>query len=279
MPEPSLLLLIPAYNEETRIEPVLREFGHYFRENYHGKFQLVVVLNGCRDNTRGVVERVAQDFPAISLLDFPAPIGKGGALIEGLKLASQAEIVGYVDADGASPPHAFHALTQRLDEADCIIGSRWLPGAVLHQAQPWMRRFTSRCFHLVVQSLFWMNIQDTQCPCKVMRREAVEKIYPNLRIADLAFDVNLIVSLKRGGFTVKEVPTEWTDKIGSKVTASLFRTSLTMFLSTFRVRLVYTPFYKWLAPLRPIEAWIYKKLRAPLPRRESGPNNNRSANQ
>lgn len=277
MPEPSLLLLIPAYNEEARIEPVLREFGQYFRENYQGPFQLVVVLNGCRDNTRGVVERVAQDFPAISLLDFPAPIGKGGALIEGLKLATQAEIVGYVDADGASPPHAFHALAKRLNEADCIIGSRWLPGAVLHQAQPWMRRFTSRCFHLVVQTLFWMNIKDTQCPAKVMRTAAVKQIYPSLRIADLAFDVNLIVSLKRAGFTVKEVPTEWTDKIGSKVTSSLFRVSLTMFLSTFRVRLVYTPFYKWLAPLRPIEAWIYKKLRAPLPRREPEQNPNRSA--
>ncbi|MEK7782119.1 MAG: glycosyltransferase, partial [Verrucomicrobiota bacterium] len=82
MAEPSLLLLIPAYNEEARIEPVLREFGHYFRENYHGNFQLVVVLNGCRDNTRGVVERVANEYPSISLLDFPAPIGKGGALIE-----------------------------------------------------------------------------------------------------------------------------------------------------------------------------------------------------
>lgn len=267
--EPSLLLLIPAYNEEARIEPVLREFGHYFRDSYQGNFKLIVVLNGCRDNTRGVVEQVAKDFPAISLLDFPAPIGKGGALIEGLKLASQADIIGYVDADGASPPQAFHALAKRLNEADCIIGSRWLPGAVLHQAQPWLRRFTSRCFHLWVQSLFWMNIKDTQCPCKVMRATAVKQIYPSLCIADLAFDVNLIVSLKRAGFSVKEVPTEWTDKIGSKVTASLFRVSLTMFLSTFRVWLVYSPFYKWLSPLRPIEAWIYKKLRAPAPRRES----------
>jgi hypothetical protein len=119
-----------------------------------------------------------------------------------------------------------------------------------------------------------MNIKDTQCPAKVMRTAAVKQIYPSLRIADLAFDVNLIVSLKRAGFTVKEVPTEWTDKIGSKVTSSLFRVSLTMFLSTFRVRLVYTPFYKWLAPLRPIEAWIYKKLRAPLPRREPEPTSN-----
>ena len=267
MTEPSLLLLIPAYNEEARIEPVLREFGAYFRDHYPGKFQLVIVLNGCRDNTRGVVERVAQEFPAISLLDFPAPIGKGGALIEGLKLASQAEVIGYVDADGASPPQAFHALVKRLREADCIIGSRWLPGTVLHQAQPWLRRFTSRCFHVVVEGLFWMHIKDTQCPCKVMRRAAAEKIHSTLQIADLAFDVNLLVSLKRAGFSILEVPTEWTDKVGSKVTSSLFRSSLTMFLSVVRVRLIYSPLYKWLGPLRPLEAWLYQKLRAPQPRR------------
>src|SRR2546428_10916863 len=112
--EPSLLLLIPAYNEERRIEPVLRDFGRYFSENYSGKFQLVVVLNGCRDNTLGVVQRVAAEFPSISVLEFREAIGKGGALIEGLKLAAQAELVGYVDADGATPPHAFHDLLQRI---------------------------------------------------------------------------------------------------------------------------------------------------------------------
>jgi glycosyltransferase involved in cell wall biosynthesis len=265
--EPSLLLLIPAYNEERRIEPVLREFGQYFKEQYAGKFQLVVVLNGCRDNTLGVVQKVAADYPFIRALDFPDPIGKGGALIEGLKLAPAADLVGYVDADGASPPRAFHELVKLSDRADCVIGSRWLPGAVLHQAQPRLRRFTSRCFHLIVEMLFWMHIKDTQCPCKVIHRGAVEKIHSSLRIADLAFDVNLLYSLTHAGFSVLEVPTEWTDKIGSKVTASLFRSSLTMFLSVVRVRLIYWPWlYRWLRPLRPLEGWVYRKLRAPQPR-------------
>jgi glycosyltransferase involved in cell wall biosynthesis len=271
--EPSLLLLIPAYNEERRIEPVLRDYGRYFQDHYRGKFQLVVVLNGCRDNTRGVIERVARDFPAVSFLDFPDPIGKGGALIEGLKLASRAEAIGYVDADGATPPRAFHDLVKRLGEADCVIGSRWIPGAVLHQAQSGKRQFASRVFHAIVQGLFWMNIRDTQCGAKVMHREAVEKVHAYLRIADMAFDINLLVSLKRAGGRILEVPTEWTDQIGSKVT--LFRTSLTMFLSTFRIRLIYSPFYKWLRPLRPLEGWVYMKLRAPQPR--PGPDAQRRA--
>jgi len=134
-PAPSLLLLIPAYNEERRIKPVLLDYAQYFREHYAGKFQLVVVLNGCTDNTLGVVLEVAAQYPAVSALEFPAPIGKGGALIEGLKLAPLADLIGYVDADGATGPKAFHDLVARWEEADCVIGSCWLPGAVLHQSQ------------------------------------------------------------------------------------------------------------------------------------------------
>jgi glycosyltransferase involved in cell wall biosynthesis len=263
VPEPSLLALIPAYNEEARIEPVLRDYAHFFAKNYSGVFQLVVVLNGCKDDTLGVVQRVAKDFPSISWLDFPAPIGKGGALIEGLKLADKADLIGYVDADGATPPQAYLDLVKKVGKADCVIGSRWLPGAVIHQSQTGNRQFASRVFHFIVQTLFWMNIRDTQCGAKVMKRAVAEKVHSALRIADMAFDINLLYSIQRAGFSILEVPTEWTDKVGSKVT--LARSSLTMFLSVVRVRLIYSPFYKLLRPLRPLEAWVYGKLRAPLP--------------
>ena len=85
MPDPSLFILIPAYNEERRIEPVLREYADFFGKNYHGKFEIVVVLNGCTDDTFGVVQKVASEYPTVRVLLFPDPIGKGGALIEGLK--------------------------------------------------------------------------------------------------------------------------------------------------------------------------------------------------
>ena len=266
MPDPSLLLLIPAYNEERRIEPVLRDYAQFFGKNYSGKFQIVVVLNGCTDDTIGVVRRVAAEFLMIRALEFKEPIHKGGALIEGFKLASFGDLIGYVDADGATPPPAFLDLVKKINGADCVIGSRWLPESVIHQAQTGNRRFASRVFHFIVQLLFRLNIHDTQCGAKVIKREVVEKIHPNLRIADLAFDINLLVAVKYAGFRILEVPTEWTDKAGSKVTASLFRSSLTMLLSVIRIRLIYWPYiYKWLRPLSPLEGWIYKKLRAPKP--------------
>ena len=268
--EPSLLILIPAYNEEARIGPVLREYGRYFQTNYTGKFQVVVVLNGCRDNTVGVVREVAKEFPQVSFLDFHDPIGKGGALIEGLKLAPLADLIGYVDADGATGPVALHTLAKRLGEADCVIGSRWLPGAVLHQSQPWIRRVISRTGHFVVETLFGMRIQDTQCPCKILRRAAVEKIHSALEITDLAFDVNLLVSLHRAGLRVIEVPIEWTDKAGSKVSASLFRSSLFTFLSVLRIWLIYSRFQSLTRPLLPLQGWLYRKLQAA--RLSPGPN-------
>ena len=114
---PSLLLLIPAYNEERRIEPTLREYGHFFRRHYQGKFRLVVVLNGCQDDTLGVVNRVAQDHPEISALNFRDPIGKGGALIEGLRLAPKGDLffLHYLDV---LPPDGGDRFTQ----SECSLG-------------------------------------------------------------------------------------------------------------------------------------------------------------
>jgi glycosyltransferase involved in cell wall biosynthesis len=261
---PSVLLLIPAYNEEGRIGPVLRSYAEFFASQYDGKFQLVVVLNGCRDNTLGVVRAVAAEFPVVSWVVHDDPIGKGGALIEGLKLAPLADLIGYVDADGATEPPAFLDLVRHAKEADCVIGSRWLPGAVLHQMQSWKRRFLSRSFHAIVQLLFRMNIHDTQCSAKVMRREVVEKIHSSLCITDMAFDINLLYLIKRNGFTILEVPTVWTDKTGSKV--NLPRDPMVMLLSAIRIRWIYSPF-RGLRPLfAPMENWLYRKSRVLAPK-------------
>ena len=114
-----------------------------------------------------------------------------------------------------------------------------------------------------MQLLFRLGIRDTQCGAKVMTREVAERIRPALRIADMAFDIDLLVATRRAGYRILEVPTEWTDQAGSKV--ALFRSSLTMLLSVVRIRLVHSPFHGWLRPLRPLEDWLYDRLRAPRP--------------
>jgi glycosyltransferase involved in cell wall biosynthesis len=263
---PSVVLLIPAYNEEQRIGPVLERYATQLPAGHAGPVNIVVILNGCRDNTIGVVEAAEKRHPCISHLVFPGPIGKGGALIEGLKLAPTADLIGYVDADGATPPEAFLDLVSRASsgQVDAVIASRWLPGARITHAQPGKRQFASRLFHLFVEGFFWMGIRDTQCGAKIFRRHAIEAVHKYLCLADLAFDVNLLYSLKKAGFSIEEVPTDWHDQTGSKVVFNS-RTSLNMLLSLVRLRLLYSPIYPWLKPLRPLEKWVYQKLNAPPP--------------
>jgi glycosyltransferase involved in cell wall biosynthesis len=262
-----LMLLIPAYNEEDRISSTLLAYWESLKNNFEGAFKIVVVINGCRDRTEDVVRSVAIGRPEIAWMVFEEAIGKGGALIEGLRLAPEADLIGYVDADGATPPRAFLDLVQVCEqpEVDCSIGSRWISGSIVTQKQPNHRRFMSRCFHLMIQTLFRMGIRDTQCGAKVIKRVAVESIHDALRIADMAFDLNLLYALKRHGFRIVEHPTEWEDQLGSKV--RIGKTSLVMALSAIRLRLVYSPFYRWLRPFRPLEAWVYRKLlKSPSPR-------------
>lgn len=261
---PSVLLLVPAYNEQERIGPTLRRYAACFKAGYAGKFEIVVVVNGCRDNTLTVVQQVETKFSSIRHLVIPDRVGKGGALIEGLKLAGEADVIGYADADGATAPESLLRLVAVCREYDCAVGSRRVEGAIIHQLQPTHRIFASKVFHGIVEFLFHMGIKDTQCGAKFLRQHAALKVQDALHIADMAFDVNLLYALKRAGCSLREAPVDWTDHLGSKV--RYFRTSLVMFLSVVRLRLVYSPFYRWLRPLRPLETWIYVSLRTPPPR-------------
>lgn len=265
---PSLAVLIPAYNEEERIGRTLGDYLAHFETHYSGNWVLVVVLNGCRDKTLEVVQEAQSGNQRLDCINIREPVGKGGALIEGMRRYHHFDLVSYVDADGATSPEALLELVRKItrdSQLDVIIGSRWLKGAVLHQSQTWLRRFASRVFHFIVDIFFRLGIADTQCPAKVIRGRALGIVLPRLSVADLSFDVNLLVSADKCGFRICEVPTEWTDKEGSKVSRHLFRSSLVMFLSVFRLRLIYSPFYRMLGPFRPLEQWIYMKLGAPAP--------------
>jgi len=256
-----LLLIIPAYNEEGRIGATLEAYVACFRAAGWPALSVLVVLNGCRDRTREVVERARAGRPEINLIEFRRPIGKGGAIRAGFDRIEEADLVGFVDADMATPPEAFHQLLLPLRDYDAVIASRWLPGSQV-ECQPLRRRFASRIFHLMVQATLGLPFRDTQCGAKVLRREALLAVRRELFIADMAFDVNLLFLLRRAGFRILEHPTIWFDRRGSKV--RLVRTSLAMFLSVVRLRLIYSP----LRPLYERNQGLFRRVHDWLVRRD-----------
>lgn len=258
MQKSHITLIIPAYNEEKRIAPTLQAYAEYFDSQYGEQYDLLVVLNGCRDNTEAVVQAAEQKHPRIQHITIEEAIGKGGAIIEGFKIA-KGELVGYTDADGSTAPATMDRLfvtLARTPELSCVAGSRRMPGSVVHnRTRSLMMR--SWIFNMITRVLFWLGVRDTQCGAKVVRASMLPQIVPNLKISNMAFDVNLLVDVRRAGGQILEMPIEWSDEKNSTITAPM-RTAVGMVLSLCRLRLIYSPF-KFLYPvLSPISDALYK---------------------
>jgi glycosyltransferase involved in cell wall biosynthesis len=238
-----LSIVVPAHNEETRIGGMLDAYLPYFDRVYGSCFEIIVVLNACTDNTEAIVDRCASRYSQLRHVTVPLP-GKGRALIRGFQ-ESSGELVGFVDADGATPPEAFHALVESIGSAGAVIASRWQSTSVVSPRQPMQRRIASRCFNLVVRVLFGLRLTDTQCGAKLMRGDALKSVLPRLGVTRWAFDVDLLFQFRRAGFDVTEVPTVWCDVSGSKL--KIMRASVETLVALVRLRLLHSPLHPTVA--------------------------------
>ena len=216
-----LSIVIPAYNEENRIERTLRTYHTFFSEK-NMPFELVVVLNGCKDNTIGVVEGVRKDLGTsnIVIMDLPQA-GKGLAIKAGFAdaLTRDNDLIGFVDADMATKPDAYYDLVVNLKDNDGIIASRYMEGAKITPPRPAYKRYGSR---LVYEPLLWLlfglSYYDFQCGAKLFKRAVLQEVTPQLTVTQWAFDAELLYLCKKAGFTVIEIPTVWEDQAESKLT-------------------------------------------------------------
>jgi hypothetical protein len=174
------------------------------------------------------------------IIDTP-DAGKGLAIKLGFAdaLTRDNDAIGFVDADMATAPEAFDDLVVSLGDHDGIIASRYMPGADVYPPRPWIKRWGSRLiYESLVRLLFGLKYDDLQCGAKVFKRYVLEKVVPELKIRQWAFDVELLYLCKRNGFTIKEHPTVWHDQSGSKLT---LRSGFYMLGSIVKLRLRYSP--------------------------------------
>lgn len=234
-----LSLIIPAYNEEKRIKKTLEDYVIFLSKKLKKDFEILVVINNSTDNTLKIVQQLSKKYPQIKYKNYPQKLGKGGALIKGFGIF-KGDLIGFVDADCSTPPHAFYELVEKIDGYDGIIGSRWVKGAKITLRQPISRRIASRGFNIMVRILLGIHTKDTQCGNKLFKKEAIRKVTPELGITMWAFDIDLLHRMKKHHYKIIEIPTEWHDVAESKL--DLKRTIPEMFVSTIRLRLIHSPF-------------------------------------
>ncbi|VGO21033.1 dolichyl-phosphate beta-glucosyltransferase [Pontiella sulfatireligans] len=229
-----LSIIIPAYNEELRLPVTLEDYAGFFAGKFGDDMELIVVVNHCSDDTEGIVRKADEIYPQICVVVETARIGKGGAVELGMRQA-KGDLVGFVDADGSTPPEMFFKLSENIGDSGCIIGSRWIEGAVVSPKQSWMRRLASRILNKVfVHGMFGLNVHDSQCGAKLFRRDVLEKVLPELTEPGWAFDIDLLCRVKRLDYGIREFPIEWHHVPGNPINFMLM--SLQMLASVWRVK-------------------------------------------
>ena len=205
---PTYSIVIPAYNESTRLGATLEKILAYVRAQAWDA-EVLVVNDGSRDNTAEIIRSFAAKDPVVHLIENPGNRGKGYSVRNGM-LHAQGKVVLFSDADLSSPieeaPKLIHALESG---ADIAIGSRWLRAETQTQRQPLHRQLFGRVFNLLLRLTLGLQFADTQCGFKAFQRSAVDAIFPLQKIERWGFDPEILFLARKLGFKVVEIPVAW----------------------------------------------------------------------
>ena len=236
-------IVIPAHNEEARIGPTLRAYADAFHPAFGERWELVVALNGCTDATREVVDEAAAACPAVRWIVEDAVLGKGAAVLAGLRESSGARVA-FVDADNMVGPYETRKLLDALDApgdsggpagADVAVGWRKDELSLEPQSRSWARRAVSGISRTWSRRFLALAVHDPQCGAKALRREALDALLPLLSETGWALDLELLAAARQLGLRVTEAPVAWRHVAeGSKV--RLPRATLEVFTATWRLR-------------------------------------------
>ena len=210
-----LQLVIPAYNEQDRLPRTLRELRRHVRDqrSLTRPVEVIVVDNASTDGTAAVA--LAADSPAlrVRVVDCWTP-GKGAAVRAGIAV-TDAPVVGFMDADGATRLDALEEAFRRLAlGADVAIGSRGAEGSRTAARHSWVRERGARTYRACTARVV-PGVVDTQCGFKLMDGDLGRRVFADLRTTGFSFDVELLARAQALGARIDEFPVTWTDVPGS----------------------------------------------------------------
>lgn len=222
MAQPYLSIIVPAYNEAERIPQTLVDMDKRL-SSVDYSYEILVVNDGSTDGTATVVKNMTKMVKNLKLIDLRDNVGKGGAVKQGMLLASGRVRI-FTDADNSTSIDQFEKMMPYFKEgAGVVIGSRAVKGAVLDPAEPWFRQLPGKAGNLIFQAVLGLwGIWDTQCGFKAYTDEAAEKIFIQSKTGGWGFDVETLVLAKKMGFTIREIPVHWVNDTRSHVSPSVY---------------------------------------------------------
>jgi len=232
--KPEVSVVIPAYNEELRLPVYLEKIKEYMTAHPELRMEILVVDDGSKDRTAALVEAENARDPRFKLIRQIPNKGKGAAVRRGMLLATGHYVV-YADADGATPIEELDKLlTTARNGAEIVIGSRRLAAQAEERQRNPLRALMGMVFYKTVNYFAVPGIKDSQCGFKMFRRDVALRLFAMGAETGWAFDVEILYLAQLYGFAITEVPVNWHEIAGSKV--SPVKDALKMLVAVFRIR-------------------------------------------
>ena len=214
---PSVEFVIPVLNEERALPGSVERLHGFLQEEMPSyDWRIVVADNGSTDRTPLVCEELSRRFEEVGYLRLEER-GRGRALRTAW-LASDADYLGYMDVDLSTELDAIPPLIDLLASRgyDLAIGSRLIKGANV-VGRTLKREVVSRCYNLIVRSMFFVRFRDAQCGFKAISRDAARDLAPLVLDNGWFFDTELLILAEKNGYRTYELPVEWTDDPDTRV--------------------------------------------------------------
>jgi glycosyltransferase involved in cell wall biosynthesis len=210
-------IILPAYNEESRIRNALDTLIKYLSGLEH-TFEIIVSADGSTDDTTKITSEYSQKHSNVILAAFQERLGKGGGILNAAQFAS-GDVLIIMDVDMATPPDEIPKTIEVMEreQADIIYGSRNLPESIILIEPPFHRKILGKVFNYIFRLLLGINLHDTQCGYKAIRKEVFDSLQREINIEGFAYDIDLAVKAQKNGYKLVEMPVTWSHVEGSKV--------------------------------------------------------------
>jgi dolichol-phosphate mannosyltransferase len=214
------LVCLPTYDERENLEPMLRALAEVLGPDD----RVLVIDDDSPDGTGALADRLAAELPFVDVLHRARKEGLGRAYLAGFRVALEqgAELVLEMDCDFSHDPQDVPRLIAAADDADVVLGSRYVPGGGVRD---WglVRRLISRGASLYTQVLL-MPVRDATGGFKCFRREVLERLdLDAITSRGYMFQIETTFRARRAGFRVVEIPITFADREvgGSKMSRSI----------------------------------------------------------